>query len=142
MLLKSLFPLSSPATTMSRSALATGRGRSNMPFTALKIAVLAPMPNASVTTATRVMVGFLMSMRTPKRMSWINVCTKLPPKWLVGFSVMIESLYELEFSLKRGRRFHRDSTELFIAQRNHRIDAHRAACRHITCQQRDATQKQ
>jgi hypothetical protein len=36
------------------------------------MAVLAPIPNASVTTATSVKIGFLISMRKPNRKSCNN----------------------------------------------------------------------
>jgi hypothetical protein len=41
--------------------------------TMLKTAVFAPMPSASVRTATAEKAGFLASSRTPIRMSWANV---------------------------------------------------------------------
>ena len=40
-----------------------GRGLSSTPFTTLKIAVLAPMPSASVTTAIPVNIGARFSRR-------------------------------------------------------------------------------
>src|SRR5947199_7409616 len=45
-----------------------------MALTTLKIAVTAPMPKASVRTATTVKVGFLRSMRSPKRRSRKKEC--------------------------------------------------------------------
>jgi hypothetical protein len=44
----------------------------------LKIAVLAPMPSASVINAISVNPGDLRSMRRPKRMSWNSVTTLHP----------------------------------------------------------------
>ena len=44
---------------------AQGKGRSKTAFTTLKIAVLAPMPSASVNTATAVKPGFFPSIRKP-----------------------------------------------------------------------------
>src|SRR5262249_26774100 len=54
--------------------LVTGNGRRNRELTKLKIAVLAPMPNASVITATRVNPGFFSSIRKPKRRSCQSIC--------------------------------------------------------------------
>jgi len=48
---------------------AKGKGRRRTPLTRLKMAVLAPIPSASVSTATAVKPGFLISMRAPKRKS-------------------------------------------------------------------------
>src|SRR5213594_694655 len=47
----------------SRSALGNGRDRTNTPSTTLNIAVLAPIPRASVSTATAVNPGRLASGR-------------------------------------------------------------------------------
>ncbi len=48
---------------------ATGRGRSRNESTTLKMAVLAPMPSASVRTATAVKPGLRLICRTPYRTS-------------------------------------------------------------------------
>src|SRR4029077_3631875 len=48
---------------MIRSAFGYGRGRSRTALTILKIAVLAPIPSASVRTATKVNPGDLRSWR-------------------------------------------------------------------------------
>ena len=50
---------------ISRSGCGYPRGRRMTPFTIEKIAVLAPMPSASVRTATVVNPGLRRSMRTP-----------------------------------------------------------------------------
>ena len=47
-----------------RSGSGYGSGRSKTAFTTEKMAVLAPMPSASVSTATVVKPGFLRSMRS------------------------------------------------------------------------------
>src|SRR5580704_11574634 len=47
-------------------------------FTRLNIAVLAPMPRASVATASAVEPGLFPSIRNPKRMSCQRVCTGPP----------------------------------------------------------------
>src|SRR2546422_4129965 len=52
-----------------------GSGRRRTALTALKIAVFAPMPSASVRTATRVKPGFLTSIRRAKRRSWRSAST-------------------------------------------------------------------
>src|SRR5215217_3918280 len=49
------------------SAFGYGSGRSNTALTMLKIAVLAPIPSASVITATEENAGFLMSCRSARR---------------------------------------------------------------------------
>jgi hypothetical protein len=48
-----------------RSGSAIGNGRNNTVLTRLKIAVFAPMPNASVTTAIKVKPGCLNNIRAP-----------------------------------------------------------------------------
>ena len=48
-----------------RSAAVKGSGCSRTALTTLKIAVLAPMPSASVRTAMALKPGFLDSMRAP-----------------------------------------------------------------------------
>src|SRR5467141_3501962 len=50
----------------------TGNGRSNSSLIWLKIAVFAPMPRASVSTATAVKPGFFNSWRKAKRRSFIE----------------------------------------------------------------------
>jgi hypothetical protein len=50
---------------MSLDGSLNGKGRKSTVFTTLKIAVFAPMPSASVTTATAVKPGFLASIRKP-----------------------------------------------------------------------------
>src|ERR1700680_3825670 len=57
-------------------------GRKRMVFTALKMAVLAPMPSARVRTATRVKPGFFTSMRRPKRRSCQSVPIFVPPSFI------------------------------------------------------------
>ena len=48
-----------------RSASGKGMDRSNTPLTTVNTAVFAPIPRASVSTATAVNPGFLRSMRRP-----------------------------------------------------------------------------
>src|SRR5437879_5764983 len=50
-----------------------GNGRSSTPYTTVKIAVLAPMPRASVKTATAVKPGFFASIRKAYRKSCQSV---------------------------------------------------------------------
>src|SRR5215210_142556 len=54
---------------MIRLASGYGSGRSNTPYTTLKIAVVAPMPNASVPTMIAGTPGFLPSARAAYRKS-------------------------------------------------------------------------
>jgi hypothetical protein len=65
-----------------------GNGRNNTALTTEKIAVLAPMPSASVITATAVNPGCLSKLRAPKRMSFSNVSmasSQLVPFGISGF---------------------------------------------------------
>jgi hypothetical protein len=52
-------------TIASFSGCAYGDGRSSSELTALKIAVLTPMPNASVSAAMKVKPGCLRNTRAP-----------------------------------------------------------------------------
>jgi len=45
----------------------------------LKIAVVAPMPRASVAIAARGNAGALRRLRSAKRRSWSRVATRMPP---------------------------------------------------------------
>jgi hypothetical protein len=56
-------------TSTSRSDCGYGSGRSKTASTTLKIAVLAPMPNASVSTVTTANPGLRNSVRIAKRRS-------------------------------------------------------------------------
>src|SRR5207302_7143708 len=56
----------------SRSEAENGNGRSSTPFTTLKIAVFAPIPSASVSTATAVKPGFFNSWRNANLRSFIT----------------------------------------------------------------------
>ena len=53
-----------------------GSGRSSTALTTLKIAVVAPMPRASVMSAVSVNAGLLRSVRTPKAKSFSQVSTR------------------------------------------------------------------
>src|SRR5260221_2049635 len=57
---------------MIRSASGYGRGRNNTELTMLKIAVLAPIPRASVRIATAANAGFLVNWRRAKRKLFIT----------------------------------------------------------------------
>ena len=52
-------------TIVSRSGSGKGSGRRRTAFTTLKMAVLAPIPNASASTATAAKPGFLRSILRP-----------------------------------------------------------------------------
>src|SRR5579863_322186 len=58
------------ATAASLLRLENGKGRMRKAFATLKMAVLAPIPRASVRTAMAVKPGFLNSIRTPNLRSW------------------------------------------------------------------------
>jgi hypothetical protein len=51
--------------TTSRSGAGNGKDFSSTPFTTEKMAVFAPMPSASVTTATSVKPGFFTNTCAP-----------------------------------------------------------------------------
>src|SRR5487761_803821 len=68
-------------TCTSCSGFCTGSIRSITVSIRLKIAVLAPMPSASVSTATAVKPGDLRNMRTPYRRSCDRVSITLHPHW-------------------------------------------------------------
>src|SRR5205807_9694090 len=57
------------------SACGYGKGRNSTASTMLKIAVFAPMPNASVSTATAVKPGFFSNWRKAKRRS-LNIARR------------------------------------------------------------------
>src|SRR5512134_494996 len=72
-----------------RSACGYGSGRSRMALMTLKIAVLAPIPSASVATATKVKAGDFTSVRAAKRMSRQSSSIVDPPRvreaeWYLG----------------------------------------------------------
>src|SRR5262245_20816304 len=62
----------------SRSRSANGTGLSSTPFTTLKIAVLAPMPRASVRMAAVANPGFFPMRRNARRMSWRMMPVRRP----------------------------------------------------------------
>ena len=65
---------------ISRSGSGYPSGRRMTPFTIEKIAVLAPMPSASVSTATVVKPGLRRSMRSPCRTSRITSSSHGSPR--------------------------------------------------------------
>src|SRR2546427_7802329 len=58
----------------SRSGSLNGNGRSSTALTTLKMAVFAPMPSASVSTATAVKPGFFSNCRMANFRSFITQC--------------------------------------------------------------------
>src|SRR5580693_8169728 len=89
-----------------------GRERINTPLTTVKIAVFAPMPRASVSTATIVKPGFLRSIRTP----YFRSCKKLST-----------------LCLSRPNHSH----SLIVTQSRNRIDLRGAPCRYVAGKERD-----
>ena len=65
--------LSKPTNLISRSARSNSSGLSNTAWTTLKIAVVAPMPSESVTTAMAVKPGRRARPRKAWRRSWVNI---------------------------------------------------------------------
>src|SRR6266581_6482398 len=60
--------------------LGTGSRRKTTAFSKLNMAVVAPMPSASVRIATAVKPGLFRSVRRPKRKSWVKFSMKLTPR--------------------------------------------------------------
>src|SRR2546422_4833115 len=92
------------------------------------MAVFAPMPRASVSTATAVKPGFFSNWRKANlksfmvRCQWSVVRCPIPPGFRpLGFF----PISDFEFRIS------------FISQRLHRIDFGRATCRQITRDERD-----
>src|SRR4051794_6690362 len=106
--------LSSFASTR-RSWFGYGNGRSNTASRTLKMLVDAPIPSASVRIATRVKAGDLRRVRNAYLRS--AIMGSVAPPALQGTAVWKAPL--LGFADMR-------SGMLFIAQRHHRIDAHRS----------------
>src|SRR6202158_3746450 len=69
---------------MIRLADGYGSGSNRIGCTGLKSAVLPPMPNAMVTTATSVKMGFLINVRQPKRRSCQRVFILAPSTTSIG----------------------------------------------------------
>ena len=61
-----------------RSGCAYGNGRISTLSTTVNIAVFAPMPNASVSTASAANPGELRNCRRAERRSWRSVCIQAP----------------------------------------------------------------
>src|SRR2546423_2164503 len=104
-----------------RSGSRNGSGRKRMLWTKLKIAVFAPMPSASVATATSVNAGCFNRIRAPYRRSWNNVF--------------------IFFTFNRSNKSYR-TYKSFVTQRNHWIDFRRASCGQVTRQKRNQQQQQ
>src|SRR5437870_6477239 len=98
--------------TTRRLTWGKGSGLMSSASTMLKMAELAPIPNANVITATSVKPGRLPSMRNPYRKSCSRVCISI---------------------LQEG---------LFVAQRHHRIDLRCASRRDVASHQRHDGQQQ
>jgi hypothetical protein len=62
---ENLFPTKSGESDIIRSGWSYGSGRKSTALTTVKIAVVAPIPNASVATAIEVKPGFFDSIRSP-----------------------------------------------------------------------------
>jgi hypothetical protein len=69
---------------VSRSGWRNGNGASSTESTTLKIAVLAPIPSASVRIAMTVKTGRLSSVRPAKRRSCRSVSMRGPPSVSTG----------------------------------------------------------
>src|ERR1700733_6847177 len=59
-------------TRTSCSGCGKGKGRSRTAYTTLKVATLAPIPRARVSTATIVKPGLFANIRSAYRISWIS----------------------------------------------------------------------
>src|SRR2546426_9327279 len=91
----------SSQTITSRSGSMNGSGLSNTAFTTLKIAVFAPMPSASETTAMNEKPGFFVSVRNPYRRSCQSVSIDSPVSdfWFLvsGFWFLVFGFWFLVF---------------------------------------------
>jgi hypothetical protein len=68
-----------PQKRANRSGCGNGSGRNSVALTTLKIAVFAPIPSASIITASAVKPGFFHNIRAPYRRSCSSVCI-IPPQ--------------------------------------------------------------
>ena len=68
-------------TNTSRSGSLNGGVRSTTALITLNIAVLAPMPSASVSTATALKPGFFSNWRRANFKSFINNAAQKPATW-------------------------------------------------------------
>jgi hypothetical protein len=88
---------SSGAIIIRRSGSGKGRGRSSTPLIRLNIAVVAPMPSASVNVVVRAKPGFLRSWRIAKRRSCNRLSIHISRKARSG-------LLEVHFQCQPGRK--------------------------------------
>src|SRR5216117_589624 len=112
-----------------RSGSGYGSGLSRTPWMMLNIAVFAPMPSASVSTATAVKPGFFSSWRKAN---------------LKSFMVTIYDLVRCPSSIAfhSAVRTPHSALESFIAQRLYRIDLGGAPRRQVAGGQSHSPQKQ
>src|SRR5436305_4406644 len=119
----------------SRSAAGKGNGRSTTPLITLKMAVFAPMPSASVSTATAVKPGFFSNWRRAKRRSFISARRNIEHRTLNIERRMLSGSRVLAFDVRSSML---DILfVLFITQRLHGIDFRGAPGRQPTGDQRD-----
>ncbi len=82
-----------------------GKGRSRSPFTIPKMAVLAPMPSASVRTTITVSIGDFASILRAYRVSSQSVVMNVPPPSVIDRHVPIHKpmlwIYMLSNNLER-----------------------------------------
>src|SRR5437588_9827694 len=107
-----------------RSAWGYGSARNKRRSTTLNTAVVAPIPSASVMTATAVKPGFFANVRIPYRKSWRRV--------VITHRSVVRAIADFRLSIFDSPRdrghppFNRQSAienpQLLIAQRHHRVD--------------------
>src|SRR5207302_3797525 len=104
-----------------RSGCAYGSGRSSTAFTTLKIAVVAPMPRASVRIAAAANPGAPRNVRTAYRRSWLSASSIAEPG----------DLSRSEVDRDRHQHFDRHAVEQRLAEfpLPHRIDRGRLEVR-------------
>src|SRR5437867_4694094 len=124
-------------TNTSRPGSLNGGGRSSTALTTLIIAVFAPIPSASVSTATAVKPGFFSSWWKAKQRSFINQNPKSE-----GRNPKEARNPNIELSAGRVPRFSEFGIRFsFISQRLHGIDTRRVARGQVTREQSDKDQQ-
>src|ERR1044072_8800287 len=122
-----------------RSGSLAASGRNNTALTTLKIAVFAPMPSASVSTAIAVNAGFFANPRNANRISLNNKSITLFP---IVRPLECANLLALWYCLpKRYQGTALQSGALLVPQRHEWIDLRCASRRQITSQQRHDEQR-
>src|SRR5262245_15431321 len=98
-----------------RPGSSTGSGFNNVALMTLKTAVLAPMPSARESAATRVKAGLLNKILNPKRMSCHRVSIRISP-------LFVNNLLHTHCSVEARRRHVCLFSGQSESQPNYRVD--------------------